>query len=122
MKALSVKQPWAELIVCGKKLVENRSWETHYRGPLVIHAGKSKSCLREYDTDPADWTLGALVGQVQLVDCVPYDCLPARLRRHKFAEGPWCWIVADAVRFEEPLPWPGQLRLFDVDVEVELVG
>ena len=38
MKALSVRQPWAHLIVTGIKRVENRFWETPYRGPLLIHA------------------------------------------------------------------------------------
>lgn len=40
MKALTVRQPWAEAIACGAKLVENRSMGTRYRGPLAIHAGK----------------------------------------------------------------------------------
>lgn len=40
MRALTVRQPWAEAIACGAKLVENRSMGTRYRGPLAIHAGK----------------------------------------------------------------------------------
>lgn len=41
MKALSITQPWATLIAQGHKRIETRSWSTNYRGPLVIHAGKS---------------------------------------------------------------------------------
>jgi len=41
MKALSVRQPWAWLIVAGYKGIENRTWETRHRGPLLIHAGKT---------------------------------------------------------------------------------
>jgi ASCH domain len=40
MKALSVRQPWAWLIIAGHKDVENRSWTTTYRGPLLIHAAR----------------------------------------------------------------------------------
>lgn len=40
MKAISIRQPWAWLIVHGAKVVENRSWATSYRGPLLIHAAK----------------------------------------------------------------------------------
>mgnify|MGYP000085348797 CR=1 FL=1 len=40
MRALTVRQPWAEAIACGAKLVENRSMGTRYRGPLAVHAGK----------------------------------------------------------------------------------
>jgi len=43
MKALSVRQPWAWLIAHGLKPVENREWETHYRGPVLIHASKTFS-------------------------------------------------------------------------------
>src|SRR5438045_8559495 len=39
MKALSIRQPWAWLIVNGHKPVENRSWSTKYTGKLLIHAG-----------------------------------------------------------------------------------
>lgn len=41
MKALTVRQPWASLIVLGIKQMETRSWHTHYRGSLVIHAAEA---------------------------------------------------------------------------------
>jgi hypothetical protein len=40
MKALSIRQPWAWLIVNGYKDIENRSWATKFRGPVLIHAAK----------------------------------------------------------------------------------
>ena len=40
MKALTIKQPWATLIIQGDKRFEFRSWQTKYRGELLIHAGK----------------------------------------------------------------------------------
>ncbi len=42
MKALTVKEPWASLIVQGFKKYEFRSWKTNYRGKVLIHAGLSK--------------------------------------------------------------------------------
>lgn len=41
MKAITIKQPWASLIALGKKKIETRSWQTKFRGPILIHAGKS---------------------------------------------------------------------------------
>ena len=38
--ALSIRQPWAWLIVNGYKDIENRDWKTHYRGRFYVHAGK----------------------------------------------------------------------------------
>lgn len=40
MKALSLTQPWATMVALGVKKIETRSWPTHYRGPLAIHAAK----------------------------------------------------------------------------------
>jgi hypothetical protein len=80
MKALSVRQPWASLIVLGIKDVENRTWRTNYRGPLAIHASQRVDDatgmmhgLRAVQQRAA-WqlmaTTGAIIGQVDLVDCV----------------------------------------------------
>jgi len=49
VKALSLKQPWAQLIVEGKKTIELRSWNTHFRGRFLIHASKNtdkQACAR----------------------------------------------------------------------------
>ena len=45
MKALTICQPYPHLIMLGEKPVENRTWATSYRGPLAIHAGKSRQWL-----------------------------------------------------------------------------
>ncbi len=38
MKTLSIKQPFAELVVSGRKSIEIRSWATNYRGEFLVHA------------------------------------------------------------------------------------
>lgn len=47
MKAISLWQPWATLIALGAKEYETRSWDTNYRGSIIIHAAKRESELRE---------------------------------------------------------------------------
>src|SRR5690349_20249628 len=42
MKVISLLQPWATLVVIGVKRIETRSWNTKYRGPVLIHASKKK--------------------------------------------------------------------------------
>ncbi len=80
MKALSVNQPWAWCIVNGYKPVENRDWETKYRGKILIHAGK------KFDDDGYEFIKrifpqiplptkdkierGGIVGHTEIVDCV----------------------------------------------------
>lgn len=95
-RALTIKQPWATLIAAGIKDVENRSWPTSYRGPLLIHAGKAfdhdwNACAhlsrRGYDLDalPA----GGIIARCQLVDCVQDSDSP-------WAEpDQWHWILRD---------------------------
>jgi ASCH domain len=77
IKILSVRQPWASLIVLGFKDVENRTWRTDYRGPLLIHASKkvdsvtSADIARHYGVKPPSiLPLGGIVGIVDVVDCL----------------------------------------------------
>lgn len=84
MKALSIRQPWAWLILNAGKDIENRDWPTRFRGRFLIHASKGMT-RDEYDYafDPL-WRMGAtlqlpsfgelerggIVGEADLVDCV----------------------------------------------------
>jgi hypothetical protein len=81
--ALSIRQPWAWLIVNGYKDVENRTWPTHVRGPILIHAGKTMtrgdydacdlfvSAISRIELPPFDsLERGGIVGVARLVDCV----------------------------------------------------
>jgi len=123
MKALTICQPAAELIARSLKLVENRTWPTSYRGLFAVHSGKSRQWL----IDPRDWhyaaelpktdtlAFGALIAVVELVDCVRVGALPADLRDHPFAEGPWCLILRNAKRIE-PIPCRGNVGLWETDL------
>lgn len=111
-KALTICQPYAHMIiVTQEKRVENRSWYTHYRGPLLIHAGKGKKWLdgdedELYADDPM--VFGAIIGRVQLVDVLHIDQIRKGthddkypwLRNHEHAFGPWCWILSNVERFD----------------------
>ncbi len=105
MKALTICQPYAELIAKGEKVIENRNWATNYRGPLAIHAGKSRSWLSDDDHPKANYGIditaipfGAVVAIARLRGCVRIQDLPLDLRGHGHAEGPWCWILVDVRR------------------------
>jgi hypothetical protein len=76
---LTIRQPWAWAIIHGGKDVENRSWSTKHRRPLLIHAGSAFE-PRGYETvqqlatqqppPPSELIHGAIIGVVGLVDCV----------------------------------------------------
>jgi hypothetical protein len=114
MKALSIRQPWASLIVAGHKDVENRTWSTRYRGPLLIHAPQSFASITadeierrfgirlHFDQLPR----GGIVGAVELVDVVTQSTSP-------WFEGPLGFVLRDA----RALPFrtlPGRLAFFAV--------
>lgn len=131
MKALTICQPYAELIRRGTKRVENRIWSTGYRGFLYIHAGKSRDWLtldfeRENDVSYAiplsQMSFGAVVATARLIDCVHIDRVGTSfladkypwLEDHEHTEGPWCWIL-DNVNPIGPWPWKGAQGLFEID-------
>ncbi len=75
MKCLTVKQPWASLIINGYKEYEFRSWKTSYRGKILIHAGLGKELkfmdkVKEYNLD---YESGAIIGETDVVDCILVD-------------------------------------------------
>jgi activating signal cointegrator 1 len=116
MKALTVCQPYAELIARGEKRIENRTWPTSYRGPLFIHAGKSKAWLDQERRFPG-MAFGALVATAQLVACLRLDgAWPIKWRHlqdDEHANGPWCWILDDVQRIE-PFEMRGAQGLWEV--------
>jgi hypothetical protein len=112
MKALSVRQPWASLIMLGIKPVENREWSTLYRGPLLIHASRRHDHGANVSLAPDQLVYGAVFGIVDLIDIVTEHPSP-------FFTGPYGWVLVNPRRIE-PIPMPGRLRLFDVDLPDDL--
>ena len=96
MKAISIRQPWAWLIVQGYKDVESRTWATKHRGPILIHVGKTldpafdelRQELREGDIHVPprkELPRGGVVGRAAIVDCVTdYDSV--------FFSGPYGFV------------------------------
>jgi hypothetical protein len=140
VKALTVRQPWATLIVTGRKRIETRSWPTGYRGILAIHAGKSMSrdevdyaaeLVEQGLLDRVQQPLGAILGTVRLHHCLPTEAvvgswsdggwitvpgLPGPDPEDElgdFSPGRFAWLLADAVRLVEPVPARGRLSLWD---------
>lgn len=127
MKAITVVQPHAYAITVGAKRIENRSFATRHRGPLAIHAGKSKmevapSGLQELLADektvvPDSSTLayGAIVA---VVDCVRLEDLPAEFVGDPFAVGPFCWIFDNVRALATPIPCEGKLRVWEMPGDI----
>ena len=125
MRALTICQPYASLIILGEKRVENRSWKMSYRGQLLIHAGKSRAWLNPGDIERFEalgdpLVFGALLGTVDVIDCLHIDDIESGkydgkypwVEDHEHTEGPFCIVVTNARRFPEPIPCRGERGLW----------
>jgi hypothetical protein len=114
MKALSIRNPYAWCVVVGFKPVDNRTWTTTYRGPLLIHAGarlhddtvEQLEAQFGVNIDRAAFQFGGIIGRVELVDVV---------RRHesRWFTGPFGFVFANP----QPVPFHaciGRQQLFDL--------
>ena len=111
-KVLSIRQPWAALIVRGIKPVDNRTWRTDYRGIVLIHAAQAYDhdnsdpvIERLYNIDPDALDYGAVIGMAYLADIVTQH-------RSPFFKGPYGWVFSQP-RPVKPVPMRGYVRLFN---------
>jgi ASCH domain len=124
---LSIKQPWAALILDGRKDVEVRSWATSYRGPLWIHTGQKLDTQSNQRFELPDLFRGGIVGSVVLWGIRPFsvESWKAWHGRHldnsPFNEelGKYGWIFRDPRSLSRPLPAKGTIRLFHLSDALE---
>jgi hypothetical protein len=115
VRALSLWRPWPFMILHAGKNIENRSWATRYRGPLVLHAGRTVqehmlAQLARTGRGAEVVAVEGFVGVVTLTGCHPAtECGGC---------SPWAsptgyhWTLADPQPFNEPIAGRGRQRLF----------
>lgn len=124
MKVITIKQPWATLIVEGYKRFEFRSWKTNYRGDILIHAGKgidkeAMERLKKYLPD--EIPIGKIIGKATLTDCVPMskdfaDMLSKEnndiYTTHSFSRN-YGFKLKNVEKLDNPIEIRGQLGLWN---------
>lgn len=117
MKALSIRQPWVEMIASGEKTVEFRTWQTHYRGPLAICASSTKES--DIDRLCTDWN-------VKIEDCVRgvlvcvVDLYKIEGQKEPGEQGEFEWFVRKPRRTKQ-VNVKGRLNIFELGFEPELI-
>lgn len=116
LRALSIHRPWAQLIITGKKTVENRTWTTRRRGPLLIHAAQP------WDGAGALAAAGAGLHLDRKTAATGYLGIATLRTVHAAADcdcdSPWAdsrychWVLDDIRPFANPIPGPGRQQLF----------
>ncbi len=135
VKAITLHQPWATLIMLGAKRFETRSWGTDYTGLLVIHAGKTLA-VDTYDrvfmhhlyasgvTDYNKLPLGAALGVVWKGQCFRGRSVIPHIDERERAFGGFdgddrvAWALSNPVAFPAPIPMKGAQGLWDYPLPI----
>ena len=125
MKAFTVYQPYAHAIVAGVKHYETRPRRTHIRGRVAVHAGRLDEVqATKHLTNGEFWAVleaaggggnlprGAVIGTVEIVDCVPVEELVDSLDNRErllgdYSPGRFAWVLQNPVMFKTPIPPAG---------------
>lgn len=124
MKVLSIREPYASLILSGVKKIETRSWKTNYRGELYIHASLGKSSPSPEVMKLVLYTNpGYILCKAKLVDCIYMTNEyveqmkkdnPTEYLCGDYQEGRYAWVLDD-VELVEPILVKGHLGIWNYD-------
>ncbi len=127
MKVLSIKNPWATLIVDGYKKYEFRSWKTNYRGKILIHSslGIEKDMLERFKDYNLECINGYIIGEAILIDCilVTNEFNEELLKIDKTVYGranhemKYAWKLENVIKYDKPIKAKGSLGLWNYEVE-----
>ncbi len=121
-----MKQPFAELLISGRKKIEVRSWNTRFRGPFLVHASLNpdiKACS-SMGISPGNVARGAVIGKAVLYGVKEYKSVEEFLADKDlhfaadYINPRYGFMIKDPVRFGKPIPAKGRLNFFDVNIGV----
>jgi len=124
LKCLSVSQPFADLIISGKKTIELRNWNTNFRGEFLIHSPlkiRIEDCTRLKINKK--FVTGAIIGKAELYDVKKYNSLKEitldrkfHFSAKKFQKKTFGFMLKNPKSFRIPIPLKGQLGFFEVEI------
>src|SRR5574341_2391886 len=129
MKCLSVSQPYADLIVQGKKTIELRTWNTKYRGEFLVHAPFKikKDACKKLGIDEANLQTGVIIGKAEIYDVKTYNSvseLKTDYKKHFATEEFLChkygFLLKKPQELRIPIPYKGSLGFFDVKLDTKI--
>ena len=124
MKVLSLKQPWAQLVVEGKKKIELRKWNTHFRGKFLIHASKNPdmNAIEKFNLDLTKLPLGFIIGEATITKVKDYAKNKKEFKQDSnlhLANNSWgnYGFVLENPKQIPPIPAKGQLNFWNFDLK-----
>lgn len=112
MKAISIRQPYAYLIVNGNKDIENRNWKTKQRGRVLVHASKQidEEAVKRYGLEEMYFNTGCIIGSVEIADCVTES-------ESRWFTGKYGFVLKNPEKIT-PFKYKGQLNFFNVEEDI----
>ncbi len=129
MKCLSVSQPYADLIVQGKKTIELRTWNTKYRGEFLVHAPSKikKDACKKLGIDETKIRTGVIIGKAEIYDVKIYDSvseLKSDYKKHfsteEFLRHKYGFLLKNLRELKIPIPYKGSLGFFNVNLDTKV--
>ena len=127
MKVLTIKEPWATLIIDGYKKYEFRSWKSNYRGKILIHAGMSyeSDMLEIFKNYDISCSKGEIIGEAELTDCILVDeefekellNLDSTVYGRSPKVGRYAWKLENIVKYDTKIPVKGKLGLWNYEID-----
>lgn len=129
MKTLTIREPWASLIINEYKAYEFRSYKINYRGKILIHAGLTleKENAIKFESYGLKYKLGYIIGEAEITDCIKVtkdfkkklcdkDSLVYSNSNHTEE---YAWKLDNIIKYDEPIKATGKLGLWNYSVDYE---
>lgn len=129
MKCLSVSQPYANLIIQGKKTIELRTWNTKYRGEFLVHAPSKikKDACKKLGIDETKLRTGVIIGKAEIYDVKIYNSvseLKLDFKKHfateEFLRHKYGFLLRKPQELRVPIPYKGSLGFFNVNLDTKV--
>lgn len=127
MKVLTIKEPWASLIINGYKEYEFRSFKTNYRGKILIHAGLTleKNNAIKFNNYNLDYGKGEIIGEAYITDCILID---DEFENKLYSIDPlvygksehsriYAWKLEHVIKYNKRISFKGKLGLWNFDID-----
>lgn len=124
MKVITIKQPWATLIAKGYKKYEFRSWNTKYRGEILIHAGASvdKKAMDRFKHLNLEYDFSVIVAKVIITDVIKLDDISNKrisdedeIIYGKSSRDGYAWVLTEVQPIESKTMVKGKLSIWNLD-------
>ena len=127
MKVLTIKEPWASLIINGYKVYEFRNFKTNYRGKILIHAGLTleKNNAIKFNNYNLDYGKGEIIGEAYITDCILvddefenklYNIDPLVYGKSEHSRI-YAWKLENAFKYDKRISCKGKLGLWNFDID-----